>query len=155
MPDIFLSYSSQDEQIAMYVKNQLSYQNIDVFLATVSIKPGEKWSPSILNNLRSSTWVFVLASEGACRSANVLQEIGGAWSLGKKIVPIVWDMDPQFLPGWLKEYQAINLRGMSTDQIGILFEDIGKKVKSENNKAAGLLILGLIGVLFAIGQSQK
>lgn len=155
MPDIFLSYSSQDEPIARDIYSLLVDQKISVFLASISLKPGKKWSQSILDNLRTSTWVFVLASRVACQSANVSQEFGGAWGLGKRIIPIVWDIDPKDLPGWLKEYQAINLHGCTPEQVVSLFKDIGRRIKSENDKAAGLLFFGLVGVLFAIGRSQK
>ena len=48
----------------------------------------------------------------------VNQESGGAALNGKKVIPVVWgDMDPAKLPGWLREYQALDLRGQDARQI--------------------------------------
>ena len=70
----------------------------------MSLQPGQDWHATIRANLQQSRWVFVLASRAACKSIFVQQEIGGAILGDKTIVPVVWDMPPSELPGWLSLY---------------------------------------------------
>lgn len=65
MPDCFISYSSTDEGLARFVDANLRAQSLDVFLASVSLQPGERWSEVIWANLRASPWVVFLASQAA------------------------------------------------------------------------------------------
>jgi TIR domain len=47
MPDCFISYSSTDEELARFVETHLRAQGLDVFLASVSLQPRERWSEAI------------------------------------------------------------------------------------------------------------
>lgn len=58
MPDVFISYSVQDEKLARFVKDHLIQQKLEVFLASISIEPGHKWTPQIFQALKDSEWVF-------------------------------------------------------------------------------------------------
>jgi hypothetical protein len=142
MPDCFISYSSQDQELASFVHSELSRLGVSSFMASASLVPGQHWSPAILNNLRGSNWVVLLASRVACSSAFVNQEIGGAFLTSKNLVPIVWDMSPTELPGWARGVQAIDLRGSTMLGLQQQVGTIANRIKQERNK--GLLILGAI-----------
>ena len=101
MPDVFISYSAKDEKLAQFVRSHLVAQQLDVFLASISLNTGEHWTPQIIESLRASEWVFLLASKNALASSNVQQEIGGAIFGKKKLVPIMWDVQPSDLPRWI------------------------------------------------------
>ena len=75
MPDIFISYSSSDERIAKFVHAHLVAEGVSAFLASVSLRPGDKWTPKIFSNLNAASWVIFLASKKACSSPYVLQEL--------------------------------------------------------------------------------
>lgn len=115
MTDCFISHSSQDADLASFVRDQLRRQGIDVFLARSSIRPGAHWTEEVWSRLRSSPLVIFLASRAACRSAFVQQELGHALGEDKRIVPIIWDIDPGELPGWISRNQALDIRQMGTD----------------------------------------
>jgi hypothetical protein len=140
MPDAFISYSSPDEQLARFIHRHLETSGLNPFLAPVSIRPGKHWSDATLAALRSSAWVIFLASRTACESDWVQQEIGAAIALQKKLVPIVWDMLPSELPGWLANHQAINLRGSSIEDAQRQLTAVAEWIKSD--KATGLLNCG-------------
>jgi hypothetical protein len=142
MPDCFISYSSQDQELANFVHSELLRLGISSFMASASLLPGQHWSAAVLNNLRSSNWVILLASRVACSSAFVNQEIGAAFLTSKNLVPIVWDMSPTELPGWAKGVQAIDLRGSTILGLQQQVGTIANRIKQERNK--GLLILGAI-----------
>ncbi len=117
MPDVFISYSVQDEKVARFVRDHLLHQKLNVFLASISLEPGHKWTPQIFSALKSTKWVFFLASESALKSHNVQQELGAALITEKKIVPIMWDIDPEQLPPWIAQYQGLCLKGQSMENI--------------------------------------
>ena len=147
MPDCFISYSSVDNTLAQFVNQELRRQGLTVFMASMSLKAGDNWSEMILENLRASSWIIFLASREACKSAYVLQETGMAVILGKKLVPIVWDIDPAELPGWVNRHQALNLKNATVEQIPAQIAQIAEAVKQDKNKGiviAGALILGLL-----------
>lgn len=115
-------------------------------MAGISLLPAVPWSQEIRAKLDISPWVIFLASEAACRSPYAQQEIGMALHGNKRIIPIVWDMEPSRLPGWIKELQAVDLRRATLDQIREKFTEIANAIKQD--KAKGWLIAGaLLGAL--------
>jgi hypothetical protein len=153
MPDCVISYSTQDQRLADFIHAELSRHAIEPFMASVSLQPGQHWSAEILNNLRTSNWVILLASRAACSSPFVNQEVGGALLTSKRLVPIVWDMSPTELPGWANQVQAIDLRGSTLLELQNHVGAIAARIKQE--KAQGLLILGAIVLgLFAVGNGK-
>lgn len=120
-------------------------------MASVSLSPGERWSPSVLQNLRDSEWVLVLVSQAACRSSFVQQEIGAAIAGRKKVIPVVWDIDPSQLPGWLSEHHVLDLRAKSFEAIQIEAKKIAGRVKA--GRASGFLVL--VGGLLALKLLSK
>jgi hypothetical protein len=153
MPDCFISHSSNDKRLAGLVREELERHGVKTFLAPISLQPGERWSPAILENLRASNWVLVLASKAACSSAFVNQEIGAALLTSKTLVPIVWDVSPSELPGWLAQFQALDLRNATVAQLRQHVAAIAKRISQE--KARGWLILGsLLAGLFLFGDES-
>lgn len=104
-----MSYASEDSELARKIKDVLEEQNINVFLAELSLEPGSDWSDEIKNNLVSSQWVLFLATENSCNSNRSLQEAGYAYFSDKRIFPVLWDIEAEELPGWLDEKQAIDI----------------------------------------------
>lgn len=142
MADIFISHSQADLELAEYLHRHLTQDGLSVYLASVSMAPGERWQQAILDNLRSSTWVICLASRAACESHWVMQEMGVAIGANKKMVPFIWDIAPDALPGWMQQYQAVNLGGASQVEAKAAIGRVAEAIKSEKQK--GLAILGLI-----------
>ncbi len=90
MPDVFISYSTVDSILAEGIHRQFSADGVQVFLAALSLKPGDIWTEHIKSNLQQSTWIIFLASKAACQSPFVQQELGMALALGKKIIPNIF-----------------------------------------------------------------
>jgi hypothetical protein len=154
MPDAFISYSTQDQELATFVYSELQGHGVTAFMASASLQPGQCWSSEILNNLRSSNWVILLASRAAAASTFVNQEVGGALLASKHLVPIVWDMSPSELPGWARNVQAINLRGSTIVDLQNQVATIAARIHQEKTK--GLLIVGAIILgLFALAKSKE
>ena len=81
------------------VHNQLQLLGVKSFLAELSIVEGNRWNDEIWKNLKEAKTIIFLASKTACQSPYINQEIGAAIGHGKTIVPVVWDMPPEDLPG--------------------------------------------------------
>lgn len=151
MTDVFISHAQADLPLAKYLHRHLTQEGLSVYLASVSMAPGERWKQSILDNLRSSIWVICLASRAACESHWVMQEMGVAIGANKKLVPFVWDISPDALPGWMQQFQAVNLSGASQEDAKTAIVRVADAIKSEKQK--GLAILGLlIAGLIAFGK---
>jgi len=152
MPDVFISYSAKDERLARFVREHLVKQELDVFLASISLKLGERWTPQIFEALRNSDWVFLLASKNALASPNVQQEVGGALFAKKKLVPIMWDVQPQELPRWVADYQGLILSGTTMENINRQVSQLAARVKAD--KVKGQLVAGAVfaGLLYLLSK---
>lgn len=152
MPDVFISYSVKDESLAQFVRSHLVAQGLDVFLASISLNAGEHWTPQIIEALRTSEWVFLLASKNALASSNVQQEVGGAIFGKKKLVPIMWDVKPSDLPRWVGDYQGLVLTGTTMENINLQVSQLAANVKA--NKVKGQLVAGAVfaGLLYLLSK---
>lgn len=138
MTDVFISYSTKDEELASELRDRVLSQNLDPFLASVSLPKGEKWAPNIRKALREANWVFVLATPSALASAAVNHEISGAVYGGKNIVPVMVGVSPEQLPDWLSEYQGIIA---DEGDSAAIWEQVGRVIsKIRTEKTTGLLI---------------
>ena len=152
MSDVFISYTSVDAHLAGFMHRHLENEGLSVFLAPVSIQPAEQWSPAVLRALNESAWVLFLASRAACASPYVQQEIGAAVAGKKELIPVVWDMPASDLPGWAKQYQALDLAGRTRPGVQAEMSTIASRIKAK--KTTGLLIAGLlVAGLLAFGTS--
>ena len=152
MPDVFISYSAKDEEIAQFVRSHLIANELSVFLASISLAPGERWTPQIIQELRASEWVFLLASKSALESSNVQLEVGGAVFGKKKLVPIMWDVHPTDRPRWISDFQGLVLTGATMESITAQVAQLAANVK--DSKAKGQLVAGAVfaGLLYLLSR---
>jgi len=150
MTDCFISYSSTDERFARYVADSLHGQGLTPFMARLSLQPGQQWDSEIRQALQQSSWVVFIASRAACTSPRVQQEVGGAVFGSKKLIPVIWDINPEELPGWAKEYQALDLRGLTPEAVPSAVQSIAQTIHADKRKdflimagIAGLVLLSL------------
>jgi hypothetical protein len=146
MTDIFVSYATADTPFAEFLARHLRQEGLTVFLASTSMPAGTRWMPHILENLGQSKWVLCLASRAACASPWVMQEMGAAISANKKLIPIIWDMPRASLPGWMQQYEPVNLAGATQDDVLRSMAHIASSIKEEKRNSAiigALLLAGL------------
>ena len=153
MPDVFISCASIDVKIADSLKNRLVANGLSVFLYSDCLTPGKNWSQEIRTGLTQSNVVIVLASQAGANSDFVKQEAGGAIFQNKRVIPIVWDMAPENLPGFLKEYHALDLRGGNPAVIAAKADQfINELVKDKQTRQGTVLVLMLAVVtILALG----
>jgi hypothetical protein len=146
MPDVFISYSAQDEKLARWLYKSCENLNISAFLASISLEPGSRWKKEIQNNLLAAKWFFFLATQNSIKSDPVKHEIGGALTLNKKIIPILYGIDFEDLPEWIKEYQGVKIANTDTSELIRTLKAVSKKIKVDD-LMTGLLIGAFIGLL--------
>ena len=128
--DCFISYSSSDSDMAHRLYNLIQALGMTAFLANVSIKPGESGEEAIWSKLRESKYFILLASQKACSSDFVQQEFGGAKFGNLKFIPVVWDMSPSKLPGWMNQTQALDLRNMGHEEAELQLNKMVQNLES-------------------------
>lgn len=99
----FLSYSTDDKQLAGRVKEQLSYFGIDVFLAHEDLSPSLEWQGEIIKQVEACD-VFITLHTGSFKLSDWTdQESGMAIVKDKVIMPVHVTRGPH---GFLSRYQA-------------------------------------------------
>jgi hypothetical protein len=82
--------------------------------------------------------------------------MGAAISHGKKLVPIMWDLQPSDLPRWIADFQGLILSGATMENINLQMSQLAERVKSD--KLKGQLVAGAVfaGLLYLLAnQSNK
>jgi hypothetical protein len=141
MPDVFISYSSKDGDLARRLAEYLKQHELEVFLAELSLQPGEKWKDGIVAAFREAKWVFFLATPASCTSQPVMHELGGAIMMEKNLVSLMHGVQPKELPEWVRDRQAIDLS--ERDRITQFIQSVAEVVKSDKF-IAGLVAGGLL-----------
>lgn len=153
MPDVFISYSSKDSELARWLYSRLAELKVTTFLAELSIQGGADWKPEVLQNLREAEFVLFLATPNSCSSDAVKHEIGGALALQKVFLPIMAGVQPSQLPSWIQDKQAVNI--YDGEQSRAVFERIAEAVTSKRF-LAGVVAAAVIMVgLYFLGKNAK
>jgi hypothetical protein len=106
--DVFISYSHKDEAIAKEVANKIKAHNIRCFLASDEMIAGENFAEVIKSALNSAPEFWIIISKNSLQSEWVTTEWGGAWAMGKHIIPILWKCDSTGLPDRMAVLQSID-----------------------------------------------
>jgi hypothetical protein len=119
---------------------------IQTFLAEISIEPGKNWTEEIFDNLQKSDWIFFIASKNSISSAAVQQELGASLIQKKTIIPLLIDITPAELPGWVGNHQAIDIKS-SPEVLHDAIAAVAEKIKVDKFWAGvivGAIVIGLI-----------
>ena len=114
-PVLFISHIHQDENCANAVEKVVKKAllgALEVFNSSNrrSISTGDPWRDRIIETLKGSATVLVLASPDSVSSPWVNFETGGAWVSGTPVIPsCIKGMKPESLPAPLGHLQAVNL----------------------------------------------
>ena len=152
MTAAFISYSVKDDHLAKGLYSAMTMAGIETFLAGISIDPGNNWTDTIFEKLNKSDWVFFLASKNSCNSQAVQQELGASLIQKKTIIPLLVDITPEELPGWVGNHQAIDLRS-SPELLRKTIGQIAEKIKIDKFWAGVIVGAIVVGLLVLIAKS--
>lgn len=108
MPDIFLSYSSSDREVAERIQAKLAEEGFDVFWDQ-STPPGMDWDTWIREKLTHSRCVLVLWSKASVVSPNVRHEAIIGRERSKLLPVMIDDLQPSDFPMGLFLVQALKV----------------------------------------------
>ena len=121
---VFLSHSHKDSYTAKRLFDELEGAGTDVFLPIVEENEAEATPfEDTIEAIKTSEAIIVLITPASVNSPWLMFEIGAAWSLGKRIIPIVSGMSIEDalqsdLPSFIK------LTGLRTiDELSTIIAD--------------------------------
>jgi hypothetical protein len=93
--EVFISYTTADRAVADAVCMKLESQQVRCWLSPRDILPGINYSAAIIDAIRSSRVIVLVASDNTNNSAHVVREIERAVSSGLPVVPYrIVDVQP-------------------------------------------------------------
>lgn len=88
MKDIFISYSSKDENVVKKICSDLDAQGLSVWVSYQDIPEGQLYAEAIMEGLGEAQVVLVFISKYSTESQQVINEVDRAVNSKKKIIPI-------------------------------------------------------------------
>jgi TIR domain-containing protein len=92
--DVFISYSTKDEQIANELRTTLESNRITCWIAPRDILPGEKYSGAIVKAINGAGLMVLVLSSHTNDSENVLSEVDQAYKKSVRIIQFCIDDVP-------------------------------------------------------------
>ncbi|TQS22492.1 toll/interleukin-1 receptor domain-containing protein [Microbispora sp. KK1-11] len=150
MPTVFINYRTGDgDKTAILIEQELSKimgGKEQIFRATRSIRPGQRFPEELLGNVRRATVILAVIGPSWTSSAKlrdkddwVRRELREAHTLGIPVIPVLEGpgarrLDPAELPlelKWLTEVQSerLNLENLEAD-LGRLFTRLSEWIPS-------------------------
>lgn len=90
---VFLSHSSRDTWLAQAIARKLRAAGIAVWIDEMSLSGGDNLLPVIVSNMKKADEAIVVVSNESMRSQWIATEIGIAIALGKRITPLLNNID--------------------------------------------------------------
>jgi TolB-like protein/Flp pilus assembly protein TadD len=84
---VFISHSSQDQEVADAVRQHLESVGVPCWIAPRDIEPGADWTEGIMRGIASSRTFVLIFSGHANDSDHVRREVGKAFSLHLPVIP--------------------------------------------------------------------
>jgi hypothetical protein len=103
---IFISYSQEDGNIAASLASQLYAAGLRCFMADRSILATAEWEPELRKAMVASDSVLLIMTPRSKNSLWVAAEVGAAWVLEKKLIPVTMFVKPRDLLEPLRKFQA-------------------------------------------------
>jgi hypothetical protein len=151
---VFISYSHRDGTRARQVKRLLDQSGTEVFLAEITLDPGEELAARIVEAIKRSDLFVLLWSHHAKRSEWVPQEIGIARAAEIPMVPIILHKSAEPAPGFLRGLKYLPLYKDPTKSLAWLQKNVFERAQGKKQKD-GLAWLGLGAVIVYLLTGKK
>ena len=128
MPDVFISYSREDQEHVFPVVDKLRKQGLDIWIDQEGIHGAKLWSQEIVNAIENSKVFILFASTKAFVSKNVTKELALASESDKHILPVfIEDAD---IPAAMKYQLAgiqhlVHEQGQTDETVGNILSTLG------------------------------
>ena len=161
MPEIFISYSREDQEHVFPVVNKLREQGLDIWIDQEGIHGAKLWSQEIVNAIENSKVFILFASTKAFVSKNVTKELALASESDKHILPVF--IEDAEIPAAMK-YQLAGIQHLihkkgddnqTIDNIlrtvsSLKIDSVEKKINTSSNTNTSLKTSASSKIPFAI-----
>jgi hypothetical protein len=97
--NVFISHSREDQPLVERVERGLTFGGrVRVLTDRKMVSAGQPWRTELRRALETTDVFVVIGSPASARSDFVLQELGGAWALGKPIVIVTPEGEVEWAP---------------------------------------------------------
>ena len=97
--NVFISHSREDQPLVERIERGLTFGGrVRVLTDRRMLSAGQHWRTELRRALETSDVFIVVGSPASARSDFVLQELGGAWALGKPIVIVTPEGEVEWAP---------------------------------------------------------
>jgi len=86
--DVFVSYSSQDKEVAHRICSWIEQHGITCWIAPRDILPSRTWGESIINAIKGAKLMLVIFSSNANHSPQIKREVERAVHFGVAVLPM-------------------------------------------------------------------
>ena len=111
---VFISSTSKDIDLAHDLAHRLETVGAKVFPVEKSTTPGEYIETSIKRGLRDADEVIVILTNNSINSPGLMSELGAAYSLGKRVIPVALGVDANELPHIINQKECIKWPDLPT-----------------------------------------
>lgn len=144
--NLFISYASDNKDIADYIVDRLEKRGHRCFIAPRDIRTGSEYAAEIIRGISNSSAVLLVFSSKSDKSHYVLREINSAVSRNKSIIPLrIEDFLPseamEFYLGpthWLDAFpEILDIHLDKIENIFSILNDAISDTKTESHKIVG------------------
>lgn len=134
--DVFISYSSLNEQLATEILHNLEKGELKCFFASRDIRPGQDYSTIITPAIKNSRIMVMLATQEAYDSPNVKSEVRIAFDNKIRIIPFKADSTilPEEWQYYLSFAQWLDASESKEKGMSRLLSIVKKYLMEENEK---------------------
>lgn len=148
---VFISHSTKDQGLVMYLAKLLEKFGVKVFVAEWYLTPGEGLDRKVFTQINEADAMVVLLTRNGIRSNWVQQEIGYAIKAGKPIIPLVEKGISEEALGALQGREYIEYDTFQPEQALIKAATYIKSLKlRREEQEKTLLVVGIIIVLILL-----
>jgi len=101
---VFISHTRRDNDLAKDLARRLEEAGATVFSVEKSALSGESVITSVNRGLRDADEVIIILTEGSVNSPGVISQTGAAFSLRKRVTPLVVGVEDNELPPFISKY---------------------------------------------------
>ena len=171
-PDVFVSYSSKNKNIADAIVSDFEKHGIRCWYAPRDIMPGESWVTAITDALQVVKVQVLVYTDESNASKQVMNEVAVAFNAGKTIVPfrltqtkmsgefeyylarVHW-LDAVTDPlseniSQLRKYVEVILSGIEKAYVPIGAENTAPEFSRGQNRKAGMVIAGVCAAVLLV-----
>ena len=130
---VFINQSSKDRwiarQMAQIIERRAKRYGVRTFLDEVDLKGGDRIPATIKANLHACQEFVILLSPHSVTRQWVLAELGGAWTLDKRIMAITYDLTAEKIPDIVEQDKSYDLNDFDRYVVELVGRRKGKGVR--------------------------